>query len=313
MRTSFRRCPPYEGEEPYLYLCFAEQDREAVFPLLEHLYSRGCRIWYSLENTADMEELDHRQERMNGAALVVLYLTESIRRGSMKSSLLYYQQKNKPVISIDTDNGDNELSVGLTEAAKHIDGRKGRSAEELEAELIRTEGFTQELIGDPPAQNNWKKRAAAWITAAALLIGGTVWYGYTYLHWFREGQPTESPGISVSPTSEDSMDETEEIPTEEPEPTAEPTPTPIPDEIDFADSSLREAVREKLGGGVIRRKDAEEITELKLKKVPEKPEELERLPKLEKILLPQGEAGGAGGLLETGIRVVLLPDGEAAP
>ena len=44
MKASFRRCPPYEGKEPYLYLCFAEQDREAVFPLLEHLYSRGCRM-----------------------------------------------------------------------------------------------------------------------------------------------------------------------------------------------------------------------------------------------------------------------------
>ena len=41
MGRMYRNCPPYEGSDPYLYLCFAEQDREAVFPLLRHLYSRG--------------------------------------------------------------------------------------------------------------------------------------------------------------------------------------------------------------------------------------------------------------------------------
>ena len=67
MKKIQRGCPPYEGADPYLYFCFAEKDREAVFPLLEYLYLRGVRIWYNVENTADIKKLNRQQERMNQA------------------------------------------------------------------------------------------------------------------------------------------------------------------------------------------------------------------------------------------------------
>ena len=73
MKRMDRLCPPYEGNEPYLYFCFADQDREAVFPLLRHLAQRGCRIWYSLGSTPDVGERRWRQERMDHAELIILY------------------------------------------------------------------------------------------------------------------------------------------------------------------------------------------------------------------------------------------------
>ena len=150
MRKSFRGCPPYEGEEPYLFLCFSEEDRNAVFPLLERLYSRGCRVWYSLKNTSKQEEMNRQQERIRNAGLAVLFLTDHVRQSrNVKGSLMYYQKQGKPVICIDTDDGDRQLSVGLSTEARHLDGRNGKAAEELGTELIHTEGFTQQLIGDP--------------------------------------------------------------------------------------------------------------------------------------------------------------------
>ncbi len=172
-----------------------------MFPLLEHLYRRGIRIWYNVESTADMEELNRQQERMNGASLVVLYLTDNVREaGNKKNTLLYYQQQGKPVISIDTDDGDNELSVGLTGAAKHIDAQAVRGAEELEAALIRTEGFSQELIGDPPAIKNSFGKAAAVILAITLLVAGISFYGYKVHGWFVTWLPTPTPTPVVTPT-----------------------------------------------------------------------------------------------------------------
>ena len=170
MKKIQRGCPPYEGTDPYLYFCFAEKDREAVFPLLEYLYLRGVRIWYSVENTADIRKLNRQQERMNQASLLVIYLTENARNDErVKNSLLYYQH-GKPVIGIDTDDGDNELAFGMTARAQHVDGRNGRNPEELEADLIRTEGFSQELIGEPI--NRMKllmKRVLKYLIAAAVI------------------------------------------------------------------------------------------------------------------------------------------------
>ena len=96
MNKPERRCPPYEGSDPYLYLCFAEADSEAVFPLLQYLYERGVRIWYTSGVTDNIEKLKHQHERMKNASLLVIYLTENARRDErVKNSLIYYQSKRK--------------------------------------------------------------------------------------------------------------------------------------------------------------------------------------------------------------------------
>ena len=170
MKKIQRGCPPYEGNEPYLYFCFAEKDRDAVFPLLEHLYLRGVRIWYNVEKTDNIRKLNRQQERMNQAALLIIYLTENARNDErVKNSLLLYQN-GKPVIGIDTDDGDNELAFGMTARAQHIDGRKGRSPEELEADLIRTEGFSHELIGEPLNRMKLLLKKALRVVVAAVLV-----------------------------------------------------------------------------------------------------------------------------------------------
>ena len=153
MKKIQRGCPPYEGNEPYLYFCFAEKDRDAVFPLLEHLYLRGVRLWYNVEKTDNIRKLNRQQQRMNQAALLIIYLTENSRNDErVKNSLLFYQN-GKPVIGIDTDDGDNELAFGMTARAQHIDGRKGRSPEELEADHQESLSDVRPVRGDRGMQD----------------------------------------------------------------------------------------------------------------------------------------------------------------
>ncbi len=322
MKRIDRAYPPYEGEEPYLYLCFAEGDREAVFPLLSHLVERGCRIWYSTGATADVNELNRQQARMDRASLVVLYLTDRARNDTnVKNPVLYYQSRGKPVICIDTDDGDTELSVGLTAKTKHLDGRAGRSAEDVEAQLIRTEGFTQELIGEPPRKGSGKlKKIALALSAAALLLVGVMCYGITQLGWFllplpqTPEPPKAAPSATLSPTptyTQEPTPTTTSTPT--PTPSPAPTPTEIPDTVFFGEETLMSAVREVAGGLVITEETLANVTTIQLEVLPEDLSELEKLPALEKVIVPQGEAERALELLDKGITVVLSPEGEASP
>ena len=112
MKKIHRLCPPYEGKGPYLYLCFAEKDREAVFPLLDHLYLRGVRIWYPAETAGNMEERDRQREKMNGASLLVAWLSENARNDERMKSLLLNYQHRMPVIAADTDDGDHDGPPG---------------------------------------------------------------------------------------------------------------------------------------------------------------------------------------------------------
>ena len=145
-----KRFPPYQGREPYLYFCFSAADRKRVRPLLERMYARGTRVWYSIGKPRDLAERREREARMTGAALVVLYLTAAARGDvDFKNAALYCQDRGLRLLCIDADGGDSALSFGFTAKARHLDGLAYHSAVSLEAALVRCEGFSQELIGRP--------------------------------------------------------------------------------------------------------------------------------------------------------------------
>ena len=38
--------PPYEGDEPYVFVCYAHEDSAVVYPELNWLSTEGFRYWY---------------------------------------------------------------------------------------------------------------------------------------------------------------------------------------------------------------------------------------------------------------------------
>ena len=95
--------PPYEGEEPYIHLCFSDRDERKVRPLLRRLLLRGCRVWYSMGEARDRSTLTGRNQRMLGAGITVLYLTEAARQDTeLKNKLLVCQRMHDSLESPDT-------------------------------------------------------------------------------------------------------------------------------------------------------------------------------------------------------------------
>ncbi len=163
--------PPYTGDQPFLFFCFSEADAGRLRLLFERLYARGCRIWYPVGRGGTVGEREQNDARMRQARLVVLYQTERARKDrAVKSAVLVCQAKNIPIISIDTDNAESALSMGLDPRAAHI---RARGPAALETALLHADGFTQALIGPP--QTVRKKPLfgiAAAVLAGALLLSG---------------------------------------------------------------------------------------------------------------------------------------------
>ena len=262
--------PPYEGRDPYLFLCFSDADASAVEPLLKRLCGRGCRVWYSIGRSADVNVLAHRQERANGAALTVLYLSDRARSDTdVKSAVLLAQSRGCPIICLDTDREDSGLSMGLTEQARHIPAWRLPSAEAVETELIRTEGFSQELIGeeciDPGI--SYKKRLIRRLVTATLLLALAGGLSGHFLGWFA--------------------------------------PRPA-DTVSFTDPALEAAARRAVGGGALTEESLAAVTTLRLDAFPEKSDELTEFPSLMRLEIPQSAAAQAVPLLDdAGYRIVL--------
>ena len=107
--------PPYEGAEPYVFLCFSDRDERKVRPLLRRLLLRGCRVWYCVGYAPDRAGETARRRRMLEAGLTVLYLTDNARQDTeLKNYLLACQNAHRPILVLNTDGGDSGLSLGLT-------------------------------------------------------------------------------------------------------------------------------------------------------------------------------------------------------
>ena len=74
MNNWWKKYPPYEGGEPYLYLAFSEADAGKVWEVMRLLLERGCRVWYCMGPASSPDEVLRRQNRYKGAALTLVIL-----------------------------------------------------------------------------------------------------------------------------------------------------------------------------------------------------------------------------------------------
>lgn len=271
MADPFKLCPPYSGDEPFLYLCVSDADKRRVKPLLTRLFTRGCRVWYPLDANKSLAARSEHDARMRKAQLVVLFQTAHARADlALKSALLVCQAEGIPIISIDADRAESTLSMGLGPRVPHI---RAKSAKEIESTLLRTEGFTQELIGTARRiRRPYFRRIAIAVFAAALVLLGAMLL-YRQLH---------QPEIPSVPAPEDT--------------------------VVFADPALREAVREAIGGGLLTEESVLAVETLRLSSLPADLNELGKLPNLFRIALDQNGADGADALLDR-YEIVLIGGG----
>lgn len=269
-----KQIPPYEGDQPYLYLAFAEEDSGRVRKLLRPLLARGCRVWYCVGPAGSAEELLHRQERCEKAALTVVYLTDALCADrDCKSAVLVNQKFNRPILCLDPDEKDRRLAMNLRETIPHVPLYLLSEAE-WESAVLHAEGFSQDMLGDSikMEDDGVIKKLTLLFCTLALLLAAVSFAGFRFLGWSSQSSR---------------------------------------DELEIRDPVIQAAVRQAVGGGAITEKRACEITVLRFREMPENWEELALLPSLERIELPQ-RALLDGGELPEGDYVIELSGGDGA-
>ena len=175
--------PPYEGTEPYLYLAFADGDAKKVWPVMQLLLKRGCRVWYCTGPAGNSTELLRRQKRASEAAWTLLYLTDGLTADKeTKSRIMVNQKEGRPITCLDTDGKNRNLAMDLRESTPSISLLRCKTERALEEALIRAEGYTQDIIGAPvKLKNHWLgKLTGLFAFLTTILVGCCLLY-------FRQG------------------------------------------------------------------------------------------------------------------------------
>ena len=269
-----KQIPPYEGDQPYLYLAFAEEDSGRVRKLLRPLLARGCRVWYCVGPAGSAEELLHRQERCEKAALTVVYLTDALCADrDCKSAVLVNQKFNRPILCLDPDEKDRRLAMNLRETIPHVPLYLLSEAE-WESAVLHAEGFSQDMLGDSikMEDDGVIKKLTLLFCTLALLLAAVSFAGFRFLGWSSQSSR---------------------------------------DELEIRDPVIQAAVRQAVGGGAITEESVSELTFLRFRELPESWEELKLLPRLQRIELPQRSLLDGGALPEGGW-VIELSGGDGA-
>ena len=161
--------------------------------------------------------------------------------------------------------------MGLRESVPHIPLYRIRSKEELEDAIFHSEGFSQELLGEPV-----KIRKASIIPKLSLMF--CVLAVVLSVLFFTGVRERVSEVIQVS------------------------------DEVELSDPVLLSAVRKAAGGGAITQELVETLKAIDLSGMPENWDDLELLPSLEEIRIPQ-EALLDGAPLPEGEYTIILTGG----
>ena len=180
-RPYFPHLAPYRGREPFLYLIFHQDDRDRVRPLLHRLYRRGCRVWYTLDSSRARRQVSIRDKRMHDAAFIAVFLSPAaLADDDMNADVRLSQTQACPSLLMVTPGlpADWELLAARAFKTAVIDIGYQDSPRDIEAGLIRSDGFSQDLLGKPvyPLARAFRRFALAAVLLAGVLVSGTFLY-----------------------------------------------------------------------------------------------------------------------------------------
>lgn len=103
---------PYNGKESYVFVSYAHQDREKVFPIIDHLDKRGLRLWYDEGVDPGTEWPEEIAVRLMGCTVFLLFTTPyAMDSHNVRREINMAIKHKKKLLNIQLT--PTELSVGM--------------------------------------------------------------------------------------------------------------------------------------------------------------------------------------------------------
>ncbi len=129
--------PAYRGGEPYIFVSYAHQDSDAVFPEIRRLNELGCRVWYDEGISPGSEWTDEIAAALERCALFIVFFTpNSAESGNVQNEIDFALDEKKPCIAIHLRETTLRPGTRLRFGMKHAILRYGMTEEEYVYKLV---------------------------------------------------------------------------------------------------------------------------------------------------------------------------------
>ena len=105
-------CPAYRGDGPYVFVSYAHDDHDLVFPEIKRFNDAGFHVWYDEGIAAGKEWSDEIANALSGCTVFVVMITPtSAPRPNVLNEIEYALDDDKPFLAIHLQ--ETELPPGL--------------------------------------------------------------------------------------------------------------------------------------------------------------------------------------------------------
>ena len=118
--------PAYEGDEPYVFVCYAHADRAVIYPELVRLRDAGVNVWYDEGISPGSEWTEEIADAINGCSQFLYYVSPaSVESRNCRDEVAFVHDLGKPMITVHLEltelRGGLRLSIGTTQALLKYD------------------------------------------------------------------------------------------------------------------------------------------------------------------------------------------------
>ncbi|MDP7594398.1 MAG: TIR domain-containing protein [Pseudomonadales bacterium] len=107
-----RPFPAYEGDQPYIFVCYSHVDKELVYPELVWLGERGCNIWYDEGITPGEEWSEELGHAIEGASQFLFFATPAaVDSRNCRDELRFALDLEKDIVSVHLK--ETQLTSGI--------------------------------------------------------------------------------------------------------------------------------------------------------------------------------------------------------
>jgi len=109
--------PAYQGDEPYVFVCYAHEDSDVVYPEIARLHEQGINLWYDEGISAGQNWRAAIGESLLGANRVLFYISrQSLESDHCDREINLALDKGKEIVPVYLEDVEltPDLMVGLT-------------------------------------------------------------------------------------------------------------------------------------------------------------------------------------------------------
>ncbi len=174
----------YKGDGPYVFVCYAHEDSEAVFREIAWLNDYGVNVWYDEGISPGNEWREELAAAIQGCTRMLFFVTpRSVVSEHCRRELNFAQEESREVVAVHLEPTDMPAGLRLGLNNRQAIVKHELAEEEFHKRLMRVvhegEGPTVPRIPAPGRSSPRRLPGMALAAVALVLIAAGIWWSIT--------------------------------------------------------------------------------------------------------------------------------------